>query len=63
MQFAAAVAAFGQNLRGGRYAGAMSYAEIADLAREGRGADTQGWRAQFVSLVELADSLSGSGQR
>jgi Ca-activated chloride channel family protein len=63
MQFAAAVAAFGQNLRGGRYAGAMSYAEIADLAREGRGADREGWRAQFISLVELADSLSGSGAR
>ena len=63
MQFAAAVAAFGQNLRDGRYAGAMSYAEIAELARQGRGADPEGWRAQFISLVELADSLSGSGAR
>ncbi|MEX1180524.1 MAG: VWA domain-containing protein [Cucumibacter sp.] len=63
MQFAAAVAGFGQNLRDGQYAGAMSYEEIAELAREGRGADPEGYRSQFVTLVELADSLSASSAR
>jgi Ca-activated chloride channel homolog len=55
-QFAAAVAAFGQKLRGSGY-GDMSWAEIRELAQAGRGADEGGYRAEFVRLVETAAVL------
>ena len=57
MRFAAAVAAFGQKLRGGTYVQEMSYAEISALARGARGEDTHGYRSEFLSLVELADGI------
>lgn len=57
-RFAAAVAAFGQQLRGGKYTGDMGYAEIARIAAESRGADTFGYRGEFLRLVNLAASLS-----
>jgi Ca-activated chloride channel homolog len=57
-RFAAAVAAFGQQLRGGKYGGNMGYADIARLAAESRGTDTFGYRGEFLRLVNLAQSLS-----
>lgn len=57
-RFAAAVAAFGQQLRGGKYTGEMGYADIAKLAAESRGADAFGYRGEFLRLVNLAQSLS-----
>ena len=56
-RFAAAVAAFGQQLRGGRYTGAFDAEAVLALARSARGADTEGWRGEFLQLVQLADSL------
>jgi Ca-activated chloride channel homolog len=58
--FAAAVAAFGQKLRGGDYLKGFSYDQIATLARETRGADQDGTRAEFIDLVELAKALGDS---
>ncbi|MDH4284151.1 MAG: VWA domain-containing protein [Gallionellaceae bacterium] len=57
-RFAAAVAAFGQQLRGGKHSGEMKYADIAKLAAEARGADSFGYRGEFLRLVNLAQSLS-----
>ena len=57
-RFAAAVAAFGQQLRGGKHAGEMGYADIARLAAESRGADIYGYRGEFLRLVNLAQALS-----
>jgi Ca-activated chloride channel homolog len=60
-RFATAVAAFGQRLRGGDYIGAFGYDQIAEVARESRGADGEGYRAEFIELVEMAKALdSGS---
>ena len=60
-RFATAVAAFGQRLRGGDYIGAFGYDQIAEVAREARGADGEGYRAEFIELVEMAEALdSGS---
>jgi Ca-activated chloride channel family protein len=60
-RFAAAVAAFGQKLRGGDYVGGIGYDEIAAAARSSRGSDSDGYRAEFIELVELARALdSGS---
>lgn len=57
-RFAAAVAAFGQQLRGGKHTGEMAYADIARLAAEARGTDPYGYRGEFLRLVNLAQSLS-----
>lgn len=58
MRFAMAVAAFGQQLRGGKHLGKFGYKEIAALAAGARGDDPFGYRAEFVRLVKLANSLS-----
>jgi Ca-activated chloride channel family protein len=54
LRFGAAVAAFGQVLRGGEYTGTYGYREIIDLASGAKGADPFGYRAEFVNLVRLA---------
>ncbi len=59
-RFSAAVAAFGQKLRGGRYTGAFDYEQILDLARSARGEDRFGYRGEFLKLVSLARSLDSS---
>jgi len=58
-RFAAAVAGFGQLLRDGRYMEEFDYADVIELARDARGSDGPGHRAEFISLVELAGTLSG----
>ncbi len=57
-RFAAAVAAFGQKLKGSNY-GQMSWDQIRTLAQGARGADEAGYRAEFMQLVDLAQSLVG----
>ncbi|NMA98425.1 MAG: VWA domain-containing protein, partial [Phyllobacteriaceae bacterium] len=56
-QFAAAVAAFGQKIKGSVYGTSMTWDEISDLARAGRGEDEGGYRAEFVRLVKTASLL------
>lgn len=56
-RFAVAVAAFGQRLRGEAPVADYSYADIASLANEARGKDAEGYRAEFVRLVRMAESL------
>jgi Ca-activated chloride channel family protein len=58
-RWAAAVAAFGQKLKGSDYAGDMSYGQIKLLAAGARGADPEGYRSEFLNLVSLAGTLSG----
>jgi Ca-activated chloride channel family protein len=58
LQFASAVAAFGQQLRGGDYLDDFGYADIRKLAVQGRGNDSYGYRSEFIRLVDLADSLA-----
>jgi Ca-activated chloride channel homolog len=54
--FAAAVAAFGQRLRGDPLLQGFSHAQIAALA----GRQNDFWRQEFVRLVGLAGSLAGN---
>jgi Ca-activated chloride channel family protein len=56
-RFAAAVAAFGQLLRGGRYTAEFTYADVLALARNARGVDPFGYRGEFLQLAGLASSL------
>ncbi len=57
-RFAAAVAGFGQLLRGGRNTEAMDFPDVLALANGARGLDPQGYRGEFISLVQLAQALA-----
>ncbi len=58
LRFAASVAGFGQMLQGGKFTGNWSYDDALQLARNSRGNDPHGYRGEFISLIELAQSLS-----
>ncbi|UQS14931.1 VWA domain-containing protein [Pseudomonas sp. HS6] len=60
LRFAAAVAAFSQQLKDGRYTGDFSLKDTEALARGARGDDRFGLRNEFVQLVELVQSLRTS---
>ncbi|MBP5966875.1 MULTISPECIES: vWA domain-containing protein [Pseudomonas] len=60
LRFAAAVAAFSQQLKDGRYTGDFSLKDTEALALGARGDDRFGLRNEFVQLVELAQSLRTS---
>jgi len=60
-RWAAAVAAFGQKLKGSNYSGTISWDEIERLAQGARGADVNGWRAEFVQLIGTAAALNPDG--
>lgn len=62
LRFAAAVAAFGEALRGGKYLDGWRYADITALARSAEGNDPYGLQAEFVELVERAAQLKGEGE-
>ena len=57
MRFAVAVAGFGQLLKGGKYTANFSYRDVAKLAQNARGDDRFGYRGEFLSLVNIAQSL------
>ena len=57
MRFAAAVAGFGQLLRGGEHTGTWGYPQVIDTAAAARGTDEFGYRAEFLSLARLASTL------
>jgi Ca-activated chloride channel family protein len=56
--FAAAVAEFGMLLRRSEYRGTATHGDAAALGRRFRGPDPDGYRVEFVRLVELAEALS-----
>lgn len=56
-RFAAAVAAFGQKLRGEGLLTDYTFDQIIALANGAKGTDPYGYRAEFVKLVRLAQSL------
>ena len=57
-RFASAVAAFGMLLRDSKYKADLSYNQVLELARNSTGADRQGYRSEFIQLVETARLLS-----
>jgi len=50
-RFAASVAAFGMLLRDSHHKGAASYEWVAKTARQAKGPDRAGYRAEFIELV------------
>jgi Ca-activated chloride channel family protein len=59
LQFAAAVAAFADRLRGGEHLGDFDLAAIGKLANGARGEDRFGYQREFLKLVNRAQTLSG----
>ena len=57
-QFAAAIAGFGQLLREDKYLGDWTYSDAISLANGAKGDDQYGYRAEAVTLMRLAESLS-----
>jgi Ca-activated chloride channel family protein len=62
-RFGVAVAAFGQRLRGESALDGYGFASIAELANASRGADPEGYRAEFLRLVRMAETLGAVAQR
>ncbi len=58
VRFAAAVAAFGQLLRGGRYTESYDHDDVIAAAGTARGEDPFGYRAEFLRLVRLAKTAA-----
>lgn len=54
VNFATAVAAFGQLLKGGKYTNSYSYNDIIALAQANKGEDDYGYRTEFIQLVRKA---------
>jgi Ca-activated chloride channel family protein len=55
--FASSVAELGMLLRGSKHAGGASFEALTARARKFRGADEDGYRAEFIRLAEVAASL------
>jgi Ca-activated chloride channel family protein len=56
-KFAAAVAGFGMALRDSPHKGQLTLADVAEWGRAGLGQDPNGYRAEFLTLVEAAGLL------
>lgn len=59
-RFSAAVAGFGMLLTNSAYSNHYTYEQIATLAQEALGEDHEGYRREFVRLVEAAHLLNSS---
>jgi len=56
-RFAAAVAEFGMLLRNSAYKQLSSFPQLMGLAKDAKGKDENGYRAEFLQLVSTASSL------
>ncbi len=57
-RFAASVAQFGMLLRNSEFKSAASYDGVLNLARKAKGNDEEGYRSEFIRLVESAEMLA-----
>ncbi len=57
MRFATAVAAVGQKLRGDTAVEDYSYADAIKLAKSAKGKDENGYRAEFIQMIQLIDAM------
>ncbi|MEH1849313.1 MAG: von Willebrand factor type A domain-containing protein [Nostoc sp.] len=57
LRFAAAVATFGMVLRDSEYKGNANYDLVIKLATQGKGEDQEGYRGEFIRLVEQSRGL------
>lgn len=57
-RFASAVAMFGQLIRNSEYKGDATFDKVINLAKNAYGEDEQGYRREFVRLVETAKGIN-----
>jgi Ca-activated chloride channel family protein len=57
MRFAAAVASFAMVLKGSKHTKKSELTEVIQIARDARGTDPEGYRAEFIRLVDLVAGL------
>jgi len=60
LQFAASVAGFGMLLRDSQFKGDLTYDAVAQMAREAKGEDREGYRQEFIRLVESCNLLASN---
>jgi Ca-activated chloride channel homolog len=60
LKFASAVAAYGMNLRNSPYKGKTDYNTVLELANQSKGSDLDGYRSEFIRLVEKSKKLTKS---
>ncbi len=58
LRFSAAVAGFGMLLRDSEFKGSLKYNNIIEMAKSAKGQDDNGYRAEFIKLVERAEVIS-----
>ena len=56
-KFSSAVAEFGMILRDSKFKGESDFKTVLALAKESKGKDEDGYRAEFIRLVEMAELL------
>lgn len=56
--FSASVAQFGMLLRDSEFKGSATFANTMELAKKAKGKDEDGYRAEFIKLIEIAELLS-----
>ena len=56
-RFASAVAEWGMLLRNSKYKAKSSYSQVLDLAKNAIGKDEEGYRNEFIRLVEVSEKL------
>ncbi len=54
-RFSAAVAEFGLLLRNSKHKAKASYEQVIELAKNSKGIDNHGYRAEFIRLVEMSE--------
>jgi len=57
-RFATAVAGYGLLLKHSEYGGKINYSDLIALAGSARGDDSNGYRAEFVQLLEMSEIIS-----
>ncbi|MBD3322713.1 MAG: DUF3520 domain-containing protein [Chitinivibrionales bacterium] len=58
--FSAAVAGFGMLLRDSEFKGDLTWEQVAQMAKISRGDDPEGYRAEFIRMVEKAGLLASN---
>ncbi|NEQ40212.1 MAG: DUF3520 domain-containing protein [Okeania sp. SIO3I5] len=56
-KFAAAVAQYGMVLRDSEYKGDANFNEVLKFANEAKGLDLEGYRSEFINMVESSQKL------
>ncbi len=58
-RFSAAVAGFGMLLRKSKHKGQMDYDRVLQIAKSSKGKDQEGYRSEFIRMIELAQAIEG----